>query len=68
MQLNPSRLSPLLPGLSPRKKLFFPCQFPDFSPVRYRTQLRLKSKDIKRIGTDDPQGLANALLSLPRRK
>lgn len=31
-------------------------------------ELRLKSKDIKRIGTDDPQGLANALQSLPRRK
>jgi hypothetical protein len=31
-------------------------------------ELRLKSNDIKRIGTDDPQGLANALQSLSRRK
>jgi hypothetical protein len=31
-------------------------------------ELHLKSHDIRRIGTDDPQGLANALQSLPRNK
>lgn len=30
-------------------------------------ELHLKSHDIRRIGTDDPQGLAAALQSLPRR-
>ena len=30
-------------------------------------ELQLKSHDIRRIGTDDPQGLANALKALPRR-
>jgi hypothetical protein len=30
-------------------------------------ELRLKSNEIRRIGTDDPQGLANALQSLPRK-
>ena len=29
-------------------------------------ELRLKSHDIRRIGTDDPQGLAAALKALPR--
>ncbi len=29
-------------------------------------ELRLKSNEIMRIGTDDPQGLANALPSRPR--
>jgi hypothetical protein len=31
-------------------------------------ELHLKSNDIRRIGTNDPQGLANALQSAPRRK
>jgi hypothetical protein len=30
-------------------------------------ELHLKSNAIRRIGTDDPQGLANALQSLPRK-
>jgi hypothetical protein len=30
-------------------------------------EMQLKSHDIRRIGTDDPQGLANALKALPRR-
>jgi hypothetical protein len=30
-------------------------------------ELQLRSHDIRRIGTDDPQGLANALKALPRR-
>jgi hypothetical protein len=29
-------------------------------------ELHLKSNEIRRIGTDDPQGLANVLQSLPR--
>jgi hypothetical protein len=31
-------------------------------------ELQLKSHDIRRIGTDDPQGLANALQASPRRR
>jgi hypothetical protein len=30
-------------------------------------ELQLKSHDIRRIGTDDPQSLANALKAFPRR-
>jgi hypothetical protein len=30
-------------------------------------ELHLKSHDIRRIGTDDPQGLADALKALPRK-
>ena len=30
-------------------------------------ELHLKSHDVRRIGTDDPQGLANALQSRPRK-
>jgi hypothetical protein len=29
-------------------------------------ELQLKSHDIRRIGTDDPQGLAEALKAMPR--
>jgi hypothetical protein len=31
-------------------------------------ELHLKSNDVRRIGTDDPQGLANALKPLPRQR
>jgi hypothetical protein len=29
-------------------------------------EVQLKSHDIRRIGTDDPQGLAEALKAMPR--